>query len=135
MRFFTREESVYSRVRVPGHLCGWNNVAHGGVVSTILDETMSWAAMYLLRRVSLTQKLTVEFVQPVYVGTVVEGEGRILEVKGRRDAIVEGILTDSNGAVCARSQGTFKTFSPEVAKRLKLADEALLAWYHRLFDE
>ena len=134
MRFFAHEESVFSRVMIPAHLSGWNNVAHGGVISTILDEIMGWASMYLLKRISLTQTLTVEFKKPVFVSTWMEAESKILELKGRRDAIVEGILTDADGNVCATSQGSFKTFSPEVARRLKLADDALLEWYHSLFE-
>jgi len=135
MTFFTDESSVFSRVKIPPHLCGWNNVAHGGIISTILDETMSWAAMYLLKRVSLTQTLTVEFKKPVFVSTLMESESSILDVKGRRDVIVQGILSDGDGKACATSQGTFKTFSPEVARRLGIADDPMLDWYHSLFEK
>ena len=45
MNFFADDSSVYSEVTVPKHLCGWNNLIHGGVLSTILDEIMSWAAI------------------------------------------------------------------------------------------
>jgi uncharacterized protein (TIGR00369 family) len=134
MNFFTHAEAVYSRVTIPEHLCGWNNVAHGGVVTTILDETMSWAAMYLLKRVSLTQAMTVEFIKPVTISTLMEAESRVVELQGKRDAIIEGVLTDSDGKVCATSKGTFKTFSPDVAKRLKIADDNLLAWFDSLFQ-
>ena len=134
MNFFTNEEAVFSRVNIPEHLCGWNNVAHGGVVSTILDETMSWAAMYLLKRVSLTQSMTVDFIKPVTISTVMEAESRLLELKGRRDAFMEGVLTDADGKVCAKSTGIFKTFSPAVAKRLKIADDNLLNWFDSLFE-
>ncbi len=135
MNFFTHEESVYSRVTIPEHLCGWNNVSHGGVISTILDETMSWAAMYLLKRVSLTQTMSVEFIKPVIIGTLMEAESSVVELQGRRDAIIEGVLTNAEGQVCATSRGTFKTFSPAVAKRLKIADDNLLDWFHSLFDK
>lgn len=135
MKFFTHDASLFSRVEIPPHLCGWSNVAHGGVVSTILDETMSWAAMYLLKRVSLTQTLTVEFKKPVFVSTLMEAESSILDLKGRRDVIVQGILSDGDGEVCATSQGTFKTFSPEVARRLGIADDPMLEWYHSLFEK
>ena len=135
MKFFAHEASVFSQVEIPPHLCGWNNVAHGGVISTILDETMSWAAMYLLKRVSLTQSLTVEFKKPVFVSTLMEAQSSILNLEGRRDVIVEGTLTDADGKVCATSQGTFKTFSPEVARRLGIADDPMLEWYHSLFEK
>ena len=134
MNFFTHAESVYSRVTIPEHLCGWNNVAHGGVVSTILDETMSWAAMYLLKRVSLTQSMSVEFIKPVIMGASMEAQSSVVELRGRRDAIIKGVLIDSEENVCATSTGTFKTFSPAVAKRLKIADDNLLEWFHSLFE-
>ena len=135
MSFFTDEEAVFSRVTIPQHLCGWSNVAHGGVISTILDEVMSWTAMYLLKRVSLTQTMTVEFIKPVLISTVMEAEGRVVQLKGRRDALMKGVLTDADGKVCATSTGTFKTFSPAVAQRLKIADEGLLTWFESLFEK
>ena len=134
MNFFAHAESVYSRVMIPEHLCGWNNVAHGGVVSTILDETMSWAAMYLLKRVSLTQSMSVEFIKPVIMGTLMEAQSSVVELRGKRDAIIKGVLTNAEENVCATSTGTFKTFSPAVAKRLKIADDNLLEWFHSLFE-
>jgi acyl-coenzyme A thioesterase PaaI-like protein len=134
MQFFTDEKTVFSRVTIPPHLCGWNNVAHGGVISTILDETMGWATMYLLNCISLTQTLTVDFKKPVSIGTVMEVESKILELKGKREAIADAILRDADGEVCATSMGTFTTFSPAVAKRLRIADDSMLEWYHRLFE-
>ena len=134
MTFYTDEEAVFSRVTIPEHLCGWNNVAHGGVISTILDEIMSWTAMYLLKRVSLTQTMTVEFMKPVNISTLMEAEGRFVELEGRRDAVMKGFLYNSDGNVCAQSTGIFKTFSPAVAKRLKIADKNLLDWFDSLFE-
>jgi hypothetical protein len=58
----------------------------------------------------------------------------VLELKGKRDAIIEGVITNSAEKVCARSTATFKTFSPAVAKRLKIADDAMLNWFESLFD-
>ena len=37
MTFYANETAVFSKVTVPEHLCGWNNLVHGGVLSTILD--------------------------------------------------------------------------------------------------
>ena len=134
MVFFQHADTVYSRVTIPDHLGGWNAVTHGGVVSTILDETMSWAAMALLKRLSFTQKMTVEFKKTVAVGATMEAEARIREVKGNREATVGGVLTDAAGNVCAVSEGTFRIFSPAVAKRLKLVDDKMLAWFHGLSE-
>ena len=55
MTFYTNETSVFSKVKVPEHLCGWNNLVHGGVLTTIMDEIMSWAAIYLLKQIPMTK--------------------------------------------------------------------------------
>ena len=133
MQFFTNDKAVFARVTIPDHLCGWNNVAHGGVIATILDETMGWATMYLLECISLTETLTVDYKKPVKISTALEVESRIRELQGKREAIVEGVLTTADDTICATATGSFKTFSPAVAKRLKIADEAMLAWFHSLF--
>jgi len=78
MRFLAGEDRVVSRLTIPEHLRGWSNLAHGGVLSTILDEIMSWTAIHLLRRVILTKSMTVNFKKPVYVEKPVEAVGRIV---------------------------------------------------------
>ena len=45
MEFFTNGEKVVSWLRVPKHLSGWDNIVHGGVIATILDEVMGWSAL------------------------------------------------------------------------------------------
>ena len=44
MKFFTDETSIVSWVNVPQHLCGWSNLVHGGVISTLLDEIVGRSA-------------------------------------------------------------------------------------------
>jgi uncharacterized protein (TIGR00369 family) len=134
MRFLTDGEAVYSRLKVPEHLCGWSNIVHGGVLTTILDEVMSWSAITLLKRIALTQGITVEFIKPVHVGSELKAEGRVRETGGKNDAVVEGVLYDASGEPCARASATFKVFSPAVARRLAIADETSIAWFERIFN-
>ena len=47
MSFMSNGEVVVSHLTVPEHRRGWNNMVHGGIISTILDEGMSWAAIHL----------------------------------------------------------------------------------------
>jgi uncharacterized protein (TIGR00369 family) len=133
MKFLTDGELVYSRLEVPEHLCGWSNIVHGGVLTTILDEIMSWSAIHLLKRIALTRTLTVEFVKPVPVGRALQAEARVREAGGNNDAITEGVIYDPHGDACARATGNFKVFSPAIARRLGIADEATIQWFERIF--
>lgn len=134
MRFFTDGSAVFSRVQVPEHLCGWSNIVHGGVLTTILDEVMSWSAITLLKRIALTRGIAVEFIKPVHVSSELKAEGRVRETGDKNDAVTEGILYDASGEPCARASATFKVFSPAVARRLGIADEASIAWFERIFN-
>jgi uncharacterized protein (TIGR00369 family) len=134
MQFYTNGEAVFSTVTVPGHLCGWNQLVHGGVLSTILDEIMSWAGIYLLKKITLTKSLTVDFIKPVYLNTNYTAEGKVLEIKGKHEAVMGGILYDAEGSICTRSTANFAVFSPAVAKRLGIADPEHLSWFETIYN-
>lgn len=134
MVFLAGDGAVVSRLEVPGHLCGWNNLVHGGVVSTILDEIMSRSAVYLLRRVILTRSMQVDFLKPVFTERPVQAEGRILETVGEREAKIEGQLFNDKGDLCARATGTFALFTSESIRRLKFMDMALVEGIEALIN-
>jgi len=132
MKFYTDEESVFTWLSVPGHLCGWNNLVHGGVLSTILDEIMSWTAMYKLKHITVTRNLTVEFIKPVHVGEQLRAQGQVCEVERQRNAEMEGALYNEDGDLCAKASGTFALIKPNVAKRMDIMDAASLAWFEKV---
>jgi len=133
MKFFASHDTVFSNVTIPDHLCGWSNIAHGGVITTILDEIMSWAALHFLKRITMTKSMEIEFIKPAYIHNPLKAEGKVLEITGKHDAVMEGILYNDNGAACARSTAKFAIFSPKVAKRFGIADDASLKFFENVF--
>lgn len=126
MQFFSHEQSVISWLSVPGHLCGWDNLIHGGVISTILDEIMSWSAIYLLKKIILTKSMTVDFMKPIYVGSKLKAEGVVSEHISEREALMEGFLYNEARELCAKSRGTYVLFETKVAKKMNImSSEAL----------
>ena len=134
MTFYTNEAAVYSNITVPDHLCGWNNLVHGGVLTTIMDEIMSWAAIYLLKREAMTKSISVDFLKPVYVGNPLKAEGRVLDTKGKHEALMEGCIYNQDEVCCAKATGTFAVFSPAVAKRLSITGSESLEWFEKIFN-
>jgi uncharacterized protein (TIGR00369 family) len=122
MKFFSNGESVFSKLTIPEHLSGWKNLAHGGVISTVLDEIMGWSAIYLLKKFVLTKSISVEFLKPVHIGHEIKAKGRLVEIKSEREALMEGVLLDGQNNVCAKSTGVFAVFSLDAAKRLQVID-------------
>jgi uncharacterized protein (TIGR00369 family) len=134
MKFYTNDSSVFSSLTVPEHLCGWDRLVHGGVISTILDEIMSWTGIYMLKQITMTKSMTVDFIKPVYINSELKVEGKVLEKTGRHEALLEGSLYNEKGTLCARSKGTFVIFSPAVAKRLGIARKEHLEWFEEIYN-
>ena len=123
MKFYSKEETVFSWPVVPKHMGGWKTIVHGGIVSTILDEIMSWAAINVLKLVTLTNSMTVEFIKGVHVGEKLRAEGKVIDFDGKRTALVEGFLYNQQDELCAKSRGDFTVLSTKLAKRIGVVDD------------
>jgi len=85
---------------------GWEGIAHGGIVCTILDEVMAWALVD--HDVwGLTARMQVEFKRPVPIGRPIRAEGRVTETR-RRIVTASGRIIDAGtGQVLATSEATY----------------------------
>ena len=117
---FDHSLDAKNRLTVPSRFRGWSKLVHGGVISTILDETMSWAAIILTKRFILTKTMTIRFQRPIFVESTLYGIGSIKEMTGERKAIVTGELFDAQGQLCAASEGEFVLYTKEQFARLDI---------------
>jgi uncharacterized protein (TIGR00369 family) len=82
---------------------GWAKVVHGGLLATVLDEAMIYAAG-AKGLLCVTGEITVRFVKPASTGVPYALKGRFLEDKGRV-VLAESELLDANGGQVARASG------------------------------
>jgi len=61
---------------------GWEGIAHGGILCTILDEVMAWALVGE-DNWGVTVRMNVAFRRPVEVGRTVRAEGWIAQARRR----------------------------------------------------
>lgn len=129
MQFLAGKDSVKSELIVPEHLCGWSKLVHGGVLSTILDEVMSWTAIHFLKQLVMTKTMNLVFIKPVYVGEKIRTVGRISGMKRRHEVEMEGIIFNEKGQECVKSKAVFAFFSPKIAGRLGITQKELPDWF------
>jgi uncharacterized protein (TIGR00369 family) len=98
----------WTELVVPERFQGWEGVVHGGVLSTILDEVMSWS---LIERDSwgVTARLAVDFKRPVLVGMRIRAEGRVVEDRRRLVATAGRILDADTGMELVTAEAKFVT--------------------------
>lgn len=75
---------VVSTYAVPEHFNGFPGVTHGGIVATMLDETLARAFMSgNQERFMYTAKLTTRYRKPVPTGKPLRLEGEVVKDRGR----------------------------------------------------
>jgi uncharacterized protein (TIGR00369 family) len=97
-----RGESM-ADVTFPEHFQGWSKVVHGGLLATVLDEAMIYAAGAKGLK-CVTGEMTVRFIKPASTGVAYELKGRFLEDKGRI-VLAESVLLDGERQELARATG------------------------------
>jgi uncharacterized protein (TIGR00369 family) len=86
---------------------GWENMAHGGIISTLLDEVMSWTVLYFKKTFLVTRKMEIKYIKPVPLSIPLTARGKILDEPGYSKIEVRGEIVDAAGKLLVRSRGEF----------------------------
>ncbi len=98
---------------------GWEGIAHGGIVSTILDEVMAWALVGE-DNWGVTARLAVDFKKPVPLGTVLRAEGWISRSRRRLVETEARVVEASTGATLAPATGVY--IAADAARKRELQE-------------
>lgn len=88
------------------HHIGFVGVTHGGVLATVLDEAMVWAATWAGRRFCLCGELTVRYRKPAAVGVPLLMTARVTQSRGRL-VTTAGEVRDAGGLLLAGAAGKY----------------------------
>jgi uncharacterized protein (TIGR00369 family) len=117
--FFLDEEnqSVISSWEPNINFQGYNNVLHGGIQATLLDEIASWVVYAVLETGGVTAQMHVRYHKPVLIS-----KGKIqlrakLEKQQKRLADIKAELYDANGTLCTEATLQYFVFPENVARK------------------
>ena len=121
-RFFVEDDVVKTLLNPKAHHCGYANTVHGGIVATILDETMGWAANRALQRMCITADITVRYKLPVPGDAESIVCARVTKAN-KRLVYLEGWIEDPGGQHLAKAEARFMPLSEE---ETRLIDEHMI---------
>lgn len=133
MQFESDGQRLYSQITVGSEHGGWRGIVHGGIVSALLDEIMSWTAIHLLQRLILTRSMEVSFRKPALVGHPLEVQGWIDQVDSDRKATMASVLVNAEGGVLAEGKGQFALLTPDTARRMNVIAPNIIDRFEAFF--
>lgn len=97
---------------------GFTGIAHGGIITTVLDEVMGWA-LYAQDIWAVTGRLAVAFRKPVEIDVPTRAIARIEQDFGRKLDLVAEIRRASDDLLLADATAAFVRVPPERAAEWK----------------
>jgi len=91
---------------------GFEGVAHGGVIATVMDEVMVWAASWAGKRFCLCGEMSVRFRQRAEVGQPLVCTARV-EIVRSRFISTTAEAADESGRIFATAAGKYVPLSDE----------------------
>jgi uncharacterized protein (TIGR00369 family) len=116
IRYFTDGEGrVHAYFKPEDTLTGYDDIVHGGVISSLLDELLGWPIALQTGCFSMTVELNVNFLRPVhanqtYIATAYPGTGNGAFRTGT------GEIREESGRLCAKAKGKFYLLSKDSTK-------------------
>jgi len=95
----------------PEHI-GFEGIVHGGVLATVLDEAMVWAATWAGKRFCVAGEMTVRFRRSAAVAEALRVEAK---VESNRARLIQttGLVTNAAGELVAEATGKYVPVPPE----------------------
>jgi len=107
MQFYSVGDMVCSDITLKKDHEGWENMAHGGITSTLLDEVMSWTVLYFKRTFLVTRKMNIKYIKPVPLHAPLIVRGKILDDTCAPKIEIRGEIVDAEQKLLVRSTGEF----------------------------
>ncbi len=128
MHFYYHPEQdwIVSPVIIPQKFCGYPIYAHGGILTTLIDEIMSHVINFHENCYAVTSQLTMKFIKPVMIGRPLMVIGRFIraEKSPKRTffyvsgEVREGLDFSNLKPVLAQGEGKWVQLSSEVLQKM-----------------
>ncbi|MBU2499184.1 MAG: PaaI family thioesterase, partial [Proteobacteria bacterium] len=102
LSFYRSGDAICTDVVLDRHYVGWENMAHGGIISTLFDEVMSWTILYLKRLFFVTRKMEVRYMRPVLIGVPLTVKGTITDDSQSPRIMAKAEMLDKEGRILAK---------------------------------
>jgi len=117
MTFEESEDFLHAEWTPDLNFAGYNNVLHGGIITTLLDEIGAWFVNIKLGTSGVTSEIKVNFIKPVHLSSGNISLDAVLLESTEQDAKLKCRLFNGAGKLCAEAIPVFFIFPETIARR------------------
>ena len=112
------EGRSWTELRLEQRFEGWEGIAHGGILCTILDEVMAWSLVGA-DNWGVTARLAVDFKRPVPVDRTIRAEGWVTELRRRLVTTAGSIVDVADGTLLVSADALYVAATQERKRELQ----------------
>ena len=117
LEFFEDNDEVVSFWEPQKHFEGFDNVLHGGIQATMMDEVAAWEVFIHVKTGGMTTKMEIQYKKTVYTN-----KGKItIRAKVREMikniAVVDCYIYDGENTLCSQGEVYYFTYPEAIAKK------------------
>ena len=117
MNFWMTHKGCYTEYYLPDGFTGFRDIAHGGIVSTMLDEISAWTVISHKLTTGLTIELSTKYLKPVPTNTLLRIESEITSDEDKKLEVYAKI-SNEEGKILAESNSQW--YIPELDTLAKI---------------
>jgi acyl-coenzyme A thioesterase PaaI-like protein len=114
LRFAVVDDAVHAEFTPAPEHQGFQDIVHGGIIATVLDEAMAWATA-AAGLWTMTGEMQTRFRCPLHVGEPARVSARIVAQRGRTISVTAELSRQTDDRKIASAKGTFVEVSAAVA--------------------
>ena len=111
-------DRCWTELELADRFQGWDGIAHGGIVCTVLDEVMAWS-LAATDNWGLTARMTVDFKRPVRLGVPIRAEGWMTRQRRRLVDTSARLVDIASGELLATAEAVYVAADEDRKRELK----------------
>ncbi|MCX7861775.1 MAG: PaaI family thioesterase [Bacteroidales bacterium] len=115
LSFTLDDDTVISTWQPTKQYEGWQNIVHGGIQATLMDEIASWVVFSVLKTAGFTIKMNISLHKNVLVTDGIITLKAKLKSKKLHIATISVSLFNGKGELCSEGEFTYYTYPRNVA--------------------
>ena len=116
LEFYEQDEEMIAFWKPEKTFEGYQNVLHGGIQATLLDEIASWVVYVKCQTSGVTANLNVAYKKAVLIdGGDIKLKARIIE-RNKRLVTIKAELYNSSDELCSEAEIRYFLFPQQIAK-------------------